>query len=85
VLSLPEALFYVGIDWAAETHAVCVLDAAGRVCTEFPVAHTAEGFADLLGRLSRLGADPGDVPVGIERPVAGSSMRCWKPVIRWFR
>jgi transposase len=68
VLSLSEALLYVGIDWAAETHAVCVLDAAGRVRTEFTVAHTAEGFADLLRRLHRLADDPGDVPVGIERP-----------------
>ena len=67
-MSLPEALFYVGIDWAAETHAVCVREATGRVRTGFTIAHTAEGFADLLRRLSRLGADPGDVPVGIERP-----------------
>ena len=67
-MSLPEALFYVGIDWAAETHAVCVLEAAGRVRTEFTITHTAEGFADLLRRLSRLGADPSDLPVGIERP-----------------
>ncbi len=28
---LPECPFYVGIDWAAETHAVCVLDGAGTV------------------------------------------------------
>ena len=29
---LQRVLFYVGIDWAAETHAVCVLDATGRLC-----------------------------------------------------
>ena len=28
---LQRVLFYVGIDWAAETHAVCVLDATGRI------------------------------------------------------
>ena len=28
-MPVPEALFYVGIDWATETHAVCVLNAAG--------------------------------------------------------
>ena len=28
---LQKVLFYVGIDWAAETHAVCVLDATGRL------------------------------------------------------
>ena len=67
-MSLSEALFYVGIDWAAETHAVCVLDDAGRVRTEFTIGHSAAGFADLLRRLARLADDPTLVPVGIERP-----------------
>jgi transposase len=68
VLSLPESEFYVGIDWAAEIHAVCVLNAAGKIKTEFTIAHTADGFADLLRRLGRLGADRSEVPVAIERP-----------------
>jgi len=68
VLSLSESLFYIGVDWAAETHAVCVLDAAGKVKTEFTIAHTADGFADLLRRLGRLGGDRGELPVAIERP-----------------
>ena len=67
-MSLSEALFYVGIDWAAETHAVCVLDDAGRVRTEFTIGHSAAGFADLLRRLARLADDAAEVPVGIERP-----------------
>jgi transposase len=67
-MPVPEALFYVGIDWATETHAVCVLNAAGRIKTQFMIDHTAAGFADLLRRLSRLAGNPGDVPVGIERP-----------------
>jgi transposase len=68
-LSLPEAAaFFTGIDWAAETHAVCVLDAAGKIRTQFSIAHSADGFADLLRRLGRLTADRGDVPVAIERP-----------------
>jgi hypothetical protein len=54
---LSESPFYVGIDWAAETHAVCVLNAAGKVKTEFTIAHTADGFTDLLRRLGRLGTD----------------------------
>jgi transposase len=65
---LPDASFYVGIDWAAQTHAVCVLDPAGRVTTRFTIGHTAEGLADLLARLGAVGADRLDVPVGIERP-----------------
>jgi transposase len=59
--------YYVGLDWAAETHAVCVLDAAGKVVASFPVQHSAEGIASLITRLARLG-DPPLIPVGIERP-----------------
>ena len=61
-------MFYVGIDWAAETHAVCVLDATGRIRAQFTIGHTAAGFADLLRRLARLAGDPAEVAVGIERP-----------------
>ena len=32
--ALPDALFFTGIDWAAETHAVCVMNAAGKVVME---------------------------------------------------
>ncbi len=67
VLSAPIALFHVGIDWAAETHLVCVLDDTGRAKSTFPIAHTADGFADLIRRLGKLGARA-DVSVGIERP-----------------
>ena len=66
-LALPEALFFTGIDWAAETHAVCVMDAAGKTVAEFTIGHSADGTAALIRRLSRYG-DPGDVPVAIERP-----------------
>src|ERR1022692_3865644 len=65
--ALPDALFFTGIDWAAETHAVCVLDAAGKIVAEFAVEHSADGIAVLLRRLARLG-DPGGLPVAIERP-----------------
>jgi transposase len=68
MLSLPECEFYVGIDWAAETHAVCVLSTAGRIETQFTIEHTAAGFTTLLTRLSRLHSDPDEVSVGIERP-----------------
>ena len=67
VLSAPIALFYVGIDWAAETHVVCVIDDAGRIQSTFPIRHTADGFAELIRRLGKLG-DRADVSVGIERP-----------------
>jgi transposase len=66
-LNVVGALFFVGIDWAAATHAVCVLDAAGRRVAAFTVEHSAAGLAGLIGRLARLG-DPEQAPVAIERP-----------------
>jgi hypothetical protein len=44
---------FVGIDWASERHAVCVLDDAGTKATAFAVAHTADGFDQLVARLRR--------------------------------
>ncbi len=67
-MSLPESPVYVDIDWAAELHAVCVPDAAGEVTVQFTVAHTADGFTDLLRRLGRLTEERCDVAVAIERP-----------------
>lgn len=66
-LSLVGALFFVGIDWAARTHAVCVLDPAGKRVAAFSTEHTAAGFTGLIRRLGKLG-DPASVPVAIERP-----------------
>jgi transposase len=60
-------LFFVGIDWAAATHAVCVQDATGRRVAAFTVEHSAVGLADLVRRLARLG-DPATMPVAVERP-----------------
>jgi len=65
--ALPEALFFTGIDWAAETHAVCVMDAGGKIVAEFTIEHSADGIATLARRLARYG-EAGDVPVAIERP-----------------
>jgi transposase len=58
---------FIGIDWAAQTHAACVLDQAGKRVTAFEIAHTADGFDQLIARLGRLG-DPAELPVAIERP-----------------
>lgn len=66
-VSLVGALYFVGIDWAAKTHAVCVLNAAGEQVAAFTVEHTAAGFTGLITRLGRLG-DRAGVPVAIERP-----------------
>jgi transposase len=66
-LALPEALVFTGIDWASAEHAVCVIDAAGKITAQFTIAHSAEGIASLVRRLARYG-DPADLPVAIERP-----------------
>ncbi|MFV2064252.1 MAG: IS110 family transposase [Chloroflexota bacterium] len=58
---------YVGIDWASTEHAICIVDAAGRVIDRFTIAHSAEGFERLIGRLARQ-AEPAVLPVAIERP-----------------
>ena len=58
---------FCGIDWASERHAVCVLDDAGHQATAFEIAHTADGFDQLVARLRRHGA-PAELPVAIERP-----------------
>ena len=65
--ALPDALFFTGIDWAAETHAVCVMDAAGKIAAGFTIEHSADGIGTLIRRLARYGP-PGEIPVAIERP-----------------
>jgi transposase len=65
--ALPEALFFTGIDWAAETHAVCVTDAGGKITAEFTIEHSADGITLLVRRLARYG-EAGVMPVAIERP-----------------
>lgn len=62
-----EPIAYVGVDWASEEHAVCVLGADGRTQSAFTVAHSKVGFANLAQRLGRVGP-VGHVPVAIERP-----------------
>jgi hypothetical protein len=64
---LPDASFFTGIDWAWQSHAECVADAAGKFVAEFTIEHSADGIAMLIRRLARYGA-AGDMPVAVERP-----------------
>ncbi len=59
--------FHAGLDWGGTSHAVCVIDAAGRVVLRVEVRHDAAGLADMLARLARVGA-PANLPIAIERP-----------------
>ena len=54
-----------GLDWATSTHAVCIIDLAGRVLERFTVNHDRDGLAELLHRLARHGTC---VRIAIERP-----------------
>jgi transposase len=75
--------FFVGLDWAATTHAVCVLDETGAVCWRGTVAHSAAGLAELLQRLRHLGA-PATLRVALERPsglVVDTLMEAGIPVV----
>ena len=55
-VSLPQQVLFCvgGIDWAAGPHAVCVMDAGGRLRAQFTIGHTATGFAELVRRPARL-------------------------------
>ncbi|MBY0329314.1 MAG: IS110 family transposase [Acetobacteraceae bacterium] len=59
--------FHVGLDWGGESHAICVIDAAGAIVARFAESHDAAGLADLFARLRRIAA-PAELPVAIERP-----------------
>lgn len=43
------------------------MNAAGEILAGFTIEHCADGIATLIRRLARFG-DPGDMPIGIERP-----------------
>lgn len=59
--------YFVGLDWAAREHAVCVIDGRGAVVARYSVAHTAVGMMDLVTRLTKL-APPTELRIAIERP-----------------
>ena len=67
--TLLPAPWFVGIDWASQTHEICILDREGGICARQQVAHTAtalQAFVDAL--LTRAHGDPTTVAIGIEVP-----------------
>ena len=58
-----------GIDWATQTHRVCVMDANGEVLREQTVQHEGDAIRELLRSLDALtGSQPEKVGVAIEVP-----------------
>ncbi len=63
------AEWFVGIDWASQAHAVCILDRDGRICERREVKHTAVALqAFVEGLVARAAGDPARVAIGIEVP-----------------
>lgn len=56
--------YFAGIDWASQVHAVCVIDAAGRVELRLDIPHSQEGIERLMRQLKSFK----DLTVAIERP-----------------
>ncbi len=60
---------WVGVDWATESHAVCVVDSGGNRVEQFDIPNTPEGLCGLIGRLSGLArGEGGSVEISIEVP-----------------
>ena len=58
--------YFAGLDWGSSSHAVCVVDQAGRIVVRTEVRHDATGLAALQRELRRL-APIGEIAVAIER------------------
>lgn len=50
--------YFIGIDWASEEHAVCVVDRGGAIEDRWTTAHTADGLDGLVRRLGRFDGAP---------------------------
>lgn len=55
---------FAGIDWASQSHSVCVLDAAGRVKVRLDLPHNKEGIERLIRQLKSFE----HIVIAIERP-----------------
>jgi transposase len=64
-----EVEWFAGIDWASESHQVCLVDARGKCVGECAVAHGGAGIEELCDWLiARTGAKPATIAVAIEMP-----------------
>lgn len=62
-------LFFVGIDWATESHQVCVVDRDGKKIAERSVEHSGFGLQEFLTWLrQQIPVSPERVGVAMEMP-----------------
>jgi transposase len=57
-------VYFGSVDWAAKSHAACIVDATGHIVDQFNVEHTAAGLATLVHQFRRQHV----ARVAIERP-----------------
>src|SRR5574341_1338358 len=57
---------FAGIDWADDSHQVCVLDPQRKKLAEFSIEHSAGGMDELANRLLELCPEPPQVAIAIE-------------------
>lgn len=66
---LEDVRWFVGIDWATQSHSVCLLDAEGRQVAHREFAHDGAGLTELRDwLLEKTNATPGQIAVAIETP-----------------
>jgi Transposase len=64
-----DARWFVGIDWASETHQVCLVDAGGKIVGEQGFPHGGAGLAEMcIWLLVTTRAEPAIIAVAIEVP-----------------
>jgi transposase len=64
-----DVRWFVGIDWATQSHRVCLLDSEGGRMGEREFAHGGAGLTELRDwLLQKTGAAPGQIAVAIEMP-----------------
>ena len=64
-----DVRFFGGIDWASETHQVCLVAADGKIIGERAFAHGGAGLAEMCDWLvTTSGEEPPAVAVAIEVP-----------------
>jgi transposase len=66
---IDDVQWFVGIDWATQSHCVCLLDAEGRRVGQHEFAHGGAGLTELRNwLLEKTKAAPGQLAVAIETP-----------------
>jgi transposase len=66
---IEDVQWFVGIDWATQSHRVCLLDVDGRHVSERDFAHGGAGLTEMRDwLLEKTKAAPGQIAVAIETP-----------------